>query len=108
MTEPSANIIGTAGRPEEEERRREEPDLRPARHGRLVSRRELNATVEATIYGWGGTARLGGWEARPFRATSDVPMGSRLIASLRERPIGDRVLAKPPHGNGRTRGERES
>ena len=106
MTEPSANIIGRAG-PKEEERSLEEAERRPARQGRLVSQRELNATVEATIYGWGGTARLGEWNALPFRATSDVPMGSRLIASLRERPISDRVLAKPPHGNGRTRGERE-
>jgi len=108
VTGPSANFIGTLGPRAEQERRLEKAELRRMHHGRLVSRRELNATVQATIYGWGGTARLGEWDARRFRAIPDPPMGSRLSTSLREPPTDHHASAKPPHRLGRTRRERES
>ena len=69
MTGPSANFIGTLGPRDEQERRSEKAELRRMHHGRLVSRRELNATVQATIYGWGGTARLGEWDESAVRGS---------------------------------------
>ncbi len=104
MTEPSANIIGRVGLQAEEERRLDKAEIRRTRHQRLVSQHELNATVEATIYGWSGRrARLGERDARRSRTVTDTPMGSRLSASLRERPPDDYAVTKPPGHLGRTR-----
>jgi hypothetical protein len=46
-----------------------------------VSDEELTAIVMATIYGWGGTARLDE-SNRPAGATRAKPMGCRLRASM--------------------------
>ena len=54
----------------------------PADHGEpRVSDEELTAIVMATIYGWGGTARLDDSD-RPAGATRDKPMGCRLRAAM--------------------------
>ncbi len=52
-----------------------------AGHGETrVSDEELTAIAMATIYGWGGTARLDD-SRQPTGGTRDQPMGCRLRAS---------------------------
>lgn len=75
----------------------EEAELGRTRHERLVSRRELDAAVEATIYGWGGTVRRGEWDARRLRVVPDAPMGTRICASLKEPSTESHQPAKSRH-----------